>query len=703
MKKTLSTALLLIFVLTLVSCAGSKAVEFQNADFEALDNELPAGWTIDIFDDSAGSIVAASWDDERQNVVYFSNSAPNDARICQTIDVEPDTTYMISCYIKTSGVAGGAGANIGVKDIAVTSSPVTGTMGWQRVELIGKTAGDQTELTVRLGLGGYGAVSSGEAWFDCVDIKAVDVSTGVMLGKAEQSQSSSSGTGAADVVFPSAGIAICTVLTAALMLAMYSIYISQRRRNTELCKRPQTTKLMVFLLLAAAFIVRIIISIAVTGHKGDISCFTYWGNRIAQTGMGTFYETWCDYPPGYMLVLGIMSKLSNLLGAGVYTASGTYNAVYIMLMKLPCVIADIASAYLVYVLAKRVMSQGSATALMSFVAFSPIMIYVSSAWGQIDQVFTVLIIIAILLFNMRRPIIAGLVYGLAITVKPQALMVGPIFAAAYILYVLRGMDKYPFDRRFSLSGIFKIKRDTLWLRLLETFTAVMGAVAVIVLVALPFTGEQEWYWLIEKYYNTATSYNYATVNAYNFWALVGANWTKTSEPFAGLTYGDWGTIFMALFIVVSTLLYMFAGFKDRVLKVGKRKESIAYALPLTMAFMLAGIFTFGHFMHERYLFPVLMLIMVAYVLCDDIRLLWTYMGYSVTMMLNCMAAFYYSENMSAYQEAGYDRSLIFNDTIIFVGSLLSILMFAWFAYVTFDLIIRNNPLTGTSKLPMDKE
>ena len=58
---------------------------------------------------------------------------------------------------------------------------------------------------------------------------------------------------------------------------------------------------------------------------------------------------------------------------------------------------------------------------------------------------------------------------------------------------------------------------------------------------------------------TAGHYDYATVNALNFYFTMDANWIKDSEAFWGLTYFQWGM----LFIVLSTAAVWFLYLKSR--------------------------------------------------------------------------------------------------------------------------------------------
>src|SRR5699024_1321656 len=100
----------------------------------------------------------------------------NDARFAQTVAVEPDTLYRITCVCRASGIGdAGAGATISIENTFSYSNAVRDTGGeWETLELYGRTGEDQTELTVFLRVGGYSAESAGEAWFDDVEIAAVD-------------------------------------------------------------------------------------------------------------------------------------------------------------------------------------------------------------------------------------------------------------------------------------------------------------------------------------------------------------------------------------------------------------------------------------------------------------------------------------------------------------------------------------------------
>ena len=340
-------------------------------------------------------------------------------------------------------------------------------------------------------------------------------------------------------VFPTQHILLAVILSTIAYMLLFFAYSAFRKKNVYLDpkSKDKSVNYLVFWLLFAAFVIRIALSVAYVGHKTDIRCFAVWADNLTKYGFKSFYDVNSglpDYPPGYMYINSLMSRLAKLVGHPLYAESGSYDLVYVTFIKLPSIIADLAASYFVFRIARRKFRFAPSFVLMAIVALSPIMAYISGAWGQIDQILTVLIVLTIYLLNSNRPILGGIVFGLAILMKPQALMVGPLIALAYILYIV--------DPDFFENSEVEIKNPgTAGVRFVKTCIAVICAVALIIIAALPFsTKELPWYQLIyNKYLGTATSYKYASVNAYNLYSLFGHNWAKTSaKTVFGLTFGS---------------------------------------------------------------------------------------------------------------------------------------------------------------------
>lgn len=455
-----------------------------------------------------------------------------------------------------------------------------------------------------------------------------------------------------------------SILSIAVYLVLFLCYSSFKKKNAlrlPTDDNSDRSRFLIVFMLLAAFVVRIALSCYLEGHKTDIGCFAIWGNNLASGGFKSFYNPTSgmpDYPPGYMYILGLMSSIAHAFGHGVYDSFGNYDLVYVAFIKLPSIIADLAAAYLVYRLAMKRLLFSPAFLLSALVAFHPVMAYISGGWGQIDQILTILIVFAILALNSNKPILGGVIYGFAILMKPQALMVGPLMALAYFFYI--------FDPDFFKNSEYDCK-DDLKKRLIKTCIAVAAAFALIFISAIPFaTPELPLFKLIwNKYLGTATSYKYASVNAYNIFTLFGKNWASLErEPILGVL----GTIGMIISVVGGGTLYWFGRKRNR------------GALYIAAAFTFVSLFTLGHYMHERYLFPMLLLLFMAYLCYHDRRLLYAMLAYTATAMVNCVAAFYYSKY--------HEFQLYWDDRIVFWCSLANVILFIAFTVLCVFIMIK---------------
>ncbi len=115
----------------------------------------------------------ARFDNDQKNLFHITSELPNDARFTRELSVDPDTIYHFFCRVRTENVGSTArGAGISVTDILDGSPDIKGSSsGWGAVDFYGKTGPAQRTLTVTLGIGGYGSLNSGSAWFKDVRVE----------------------------------------------------------------------------------------------------------------------------------------------------------------------------------------------------------------------------------------------------------------------------------------------------------------------------------------------------------------------------------------------------------------------------------------------------------------------------------------------------------------------------------------------------
>lgn len=504
----------MIFLLIISAQAGENLI--NNPSFEESNNEgLAAGFYTDSYQDPSYTTVFKLSDNSHTGLksVYIRNAASNDSRFVQTLAVEPDTVYKLSGYILASVAEEGKGANLSIEGVYSFTEPLYDTEGeWQYVELYGKTGKNQRELSIYVRLGGYSGESEGEAYFDDIALEKVDNYSGEydnwFAAPRENKQS--------DLEDKGLHRRTIYISTVAYMVLAYIALNFIRKHDIK------DNKLVLTIGLIIAFLIRIILAYRIYGHGIDMACFIGWANALNNFGIGGFYDSinFCDYPPGFMYVLRIHGFLFSVL-------KPSENIIW-LITKLPAMLCDIFSAIMLYSVAKK-KSHGALVCALLY-AFNPLVIITSSVWGQIDSVFTFLILLACCLLIKSRIDFAIPVYTLSCLVKPQGLMFGPI-ALVYLI-------------RLLLSDKALIKKLIIGL--------LLGAI-VFAAIVVPFTPEGRGLdWIVKKYTETLSSYDYATVNTTNIFYIMGANWVKQDSNISI----EFAIVYLAILVVLLVYLIL---------------------------------------------------------------------------------------------------------------------------------------------------
>ena len=607
MKRFLCAWIALILLAALGIPALAEENLIKNGDFSELEGELPAHWRKEMWETDPGiSILSVDPDGYEGNSLSVVNVDPNDARYAQTVAVEPDTLYRLSGMVWAEDCdEGGFGATLSVGDTFVYSESRYDTEGfYDYVILYGKTGPDQHALDVFCRVGGYGSEETGSARFDNIELVKLDEkpADGMVYDFFRDdsgfSQADTSSNAGEPERFTEAWL-----LFSFIYIFLAAGAIRKRGRGS----RDALPQWAIWLILGAALLLRLFVALRVPGYSTDINCFTSWSERIFSKGLTKFYapDYFCDYPPGYMILLWPVALLRRLFGLETGTAG------YRMVLKLLPMLADVAGAWLVWRAAKKHGSERLALLLAGLYAFNPAAICNSAAWGQIDALLTLLVVLCALSAAEDKYFRALLWFAAALLVKPQALLFAPLGLVAMLTGIVRAEDA---DARMR--------------RLKELLWGAIACVGILYAVALVFTVRQveslpdlivrPATWMVELYSGTMQGYRYMTINTLNLHCLLGLNWARMeSHPVAQTA--AW-VMFALSYVYTAALSF-----------IGAKKPRRLLLLGGTLIMLISA---FGPMMHERYVFPAMLLLALAFAMDRDARLLVSLIGLTVTLFLN---------------------------------------------------------------------
>ncbi|WP_150271926.1 glycosyltransferase family 39 protein [Paenibacillus tepidiphilus] len=661
-KRTQGLAVIAIILLLFMLPAANVFADgnlLQNPGFEEGESGAPLGWTKDewIAGENSGLLSVQSEEvHSGSKAAVIENLEPNHLKWVQTVAVDPEAYYKISGYIKVANTAGsGLGANIFPVGVGGGYPAVADTGGdWQYVEYYGQAGKEQKEAGIGVALGGYSNLIQGKAYFDDLSVERVealpDGVNAISLDAAAAAGGGSEPTEVPHKVSPAK-----LLLFSALFSAFFAWMLTRAFRSDRLLKQEEVIYTRwLYVIFGAALIVRIWIGLTAQGYQNDMNTFISWGQRLVDLGPGKFYEEgyFADYPPGYLYILYLLTLIKNLFGFAHGSGGET------LVFKLPAILSDLVLGALIYRFGRKKLGSGMAVGLTLLFLFNPAVLMDSAAWGQADSFFVVFLLLSIAGAADKAFVRAAIFFALAALIKPQAFIFTPVLLFAF--YHARAWKQLAVGALYGL-GIF-------------------------IVLATPF------FWnngglggLIDLYRNTLSSYPYSTVNAFNLYALTDPMWSSLDLMFLGIPYRTWG--FIAILFAVATAAH-FSFKKD------SKDLTKSYFIGMLLIVIM---FVLGTKMHERYIYPALILALFAFIESKDRRFLTLFLGFSITQYINVGYTL-------AYLNTGSNPP---SDGIVLVTSIANLALLAYMLYVGLAVYIRGDvkrlplPQTAADKSAAD--
>ncbi len=336
----------------------------------------------------------------------------------------------------------------------------------------------------------------------------------------------------------------------------------------------------IWIVLAAGLVLRLILAFF-PGFDVDIDLFRYWSTQLADRGPWHFYDQdfFTDYAPGYMYVLLFFGKLDQLFGF----SSGTWEYI----LKLPSIVADLASAYMIWRLLEGKKPEIRLGAAALYLLLWPVLL-IGPIWGQVDSVLAFFLLLSVFYISEDRPVAGAVAFTVGFMVKPQAVAALPFLA----LWIMR---RYPIK---------------------DWWKPALAGLAVVAVLITPFFLLEPWKF-IDHMRNSTEVYKVNSFWAYNFWNMFGVFDSgfrpdvSGIEPGEGDTFGLNNRVWGVLMFAASVLAIIVA------LRKTEGRGWLAFGTGLSVL----AFYVFMTRMHERYAFPAFALLLVACVLIEG-RLAW---------------------------------------------------------------------------------
>lgn len=385
-----------------------------------------------------------------------------------------------------------------------------------------------------------------------------------------------------EITTKNVSVILITLLFASLSVFFYFLLFGKKDKNPfpePISKEGAGMNLL--LIMTVALFLRL--PCTVLSHDGDLRYFMDASEEFLTQGFFGFFSRWhIVYPPFFEYLLFLIGKISSFLGITFVFGSKLTTFIF----KIPGIICDLLTGFTLYHITAKQQSRDLALTLSLLYLFSPVTILDSAYIGQVDSIYSLFTLLTVYLICAKRLEWSYFTFAAGFLFKYQIIFITPVLIFGIIHQV--------------------ILTDFSWKRFFHHLWTGLAAIGCILLSYLPFlyqpsTGEFRPGDFFLTFGNSLGSYGRASLNAYNFWTLMGYNLVDENTAFGPFSCRTWGTIVIIALVCASIALFL-----------KYRRDTSAY--PMIGVFLIFGMYCFSTKMMGRYLFPALGLLFLGFVL-----------------------------------------------------------------------------------------
>lgn len=657
---------MVVVALSMFACTSPNKVEagknlVVNGSFEDGLN----GWTpsinTEISEITLKSHSVGSDDYTNYGASYLSmfNYTEEIAVLKQKIKIESGATYRLSAVVYVGDALTGenektlVGAHIGFGENVhfIQNSQVKATSGFMKYSYVFTT--EFRDVTLQAVIGATGGEVKGTAYFDDIQL--------VKLTDDEVRELPTSAIKTLESYIPTNGGAhsILYVLLGSLALGgvLYGVWVALRRHGWRENKKEtygivkfMMSKGALWTLLAVALGIRVFVGVLYSGYALDLQNMTGISDKIASVGFAQYYaETGYSMLPMGVYLTSLFGGLANVLGA---TGSWVY-----LIYKLPAIIVDLVTIYFIYKLAKKFIGEVGGILGGLLWAICPTILTITSAWGTLDSVLTMLVVMLFYFILDPNGMKSWARYvGIFVT-----LTIGVLTKIEMLWFV-------PLVSAFLIYNFIK-KKELRKTMIIGTIASVIGFWLVSLPLTISFVGAGRVFYIWEEYFGyIATGIHYFARDNFGLYSLVGLSWSTGVRTLSIVM----NLLFAILVFVFTILMYM-------------KEKSRVNLLLLAGLTIIAG-YTFGIDMSPTVLIIGLALLLAYAVVSNDWRVYLCFAIFGALSFANTTAVLTVSGVFVPFS-LGIAGNLVVGGVFSIIWSILQILAFFFLVYVTYDICI----------------
>ncbi|GHV01224.1 hypothetical protein FACS1894211_10510 [Clostridia bacterium] len=439
----------------------------------------------------------------------------------------------------------------------------------------------------------------------------------------------------------------------------------------------------IWVLLGLALVIKLTLGLILRGARPDLVTHLQRIGTLFTSGSKYYADNPKDLAaPGQLYLYYYLALFKSWFGL---TDGG---AGMLFFFRLPSLIFDLATAWLLYSTAKKFISNNAGLAVAALYLFNPALILAFNIWGSFTAVWVFFLVLTLRYCLERKITKLIIAYTLAVFFAAEALTVAPLLLVYLIVLFVKSFRAYAADGSDRKGSIVwsSQKYRAVW----EAPLALAVFFAGLFLICLPFTvhevGAGKVFYYVTVFKNLCLSFKYFTYNAFGI-----SGFTDNYKSLYSDDNPKW--MWIALYFVICAI---FAG-----IYLMKRNRA---NLTLLTALLFLIVAVFMPNAGPLSMVPVLILLLLAVIAVGDRRLLGQYFIFSLLSLFNIGAVminglylnglpdYMFTTSANVYftdYAIDYTAREFLSKNLMIVGSILTALAFVYLLFVVMDITVTN--------------
>jgi len=485
------------------------------------------------------------------------------------------------------------------------------------------------------------------------------------------------------------GGVIFTVIMAIILIAgiLVGLFLITRNAGKPKEKIYKGSVIPVTLLIigAVGLTIRIVFALLVRGYRDDIRLMSDlievgFGGIDVIYGGGVFGASPTTASPMMVYIMSVMGGFASLFGIEAETVGMQF------LIKLPFILADLGVFILLYFIASRYLNKVISIVLASLVYLNPVVFWNSSISGGFNSI-SALMLLGVLYLMLRRQFLAMIIlYGIAVLTSGFALWFFPPLAILLGYYAVRAV----YHIRKQNYGI-KDKRiftDADARPIISVPLYIILTLLGMYIITIPLMQAYDSFHFFNVFFNYFLIQPFGNVTVFGNNSLSIYNIFLRNQLLLGSGFPN--TVFAWAFVGLVFGIVAFVYFS--------KKNRANLALASIYGAMTVALFFVGF--RENTLVVMLPLLILAYIIIQDKRIVHIFALFSIILLINSATVMISASwlnnatigELTAAGFGGLEHHLTSGAgrVINIICSALAVMTFIYFTYILLDISMSHN-------------